>query len=61
MRIFTFKALNDLLKKSGFKIVAHKGAIYDEGLPKILWPIDRILSLHTQLAPNIIILAQKFK
>lgn len=59
IRIFTLEALKDLLKMNGFGIIDVKGAIYDEGLPKKLWAIDRLFNTFPKLASHLVILAMK--
>ncbi len=59
VRIFTLDALRDLLKMNGFEIVMMGGAIFDEGLPKIVWPIDRLFCLFPSLSSNLLVLVWK--
>jgi ubiquinone/menaquinone biosynthesis C-methylase UbiE len=59
VRIFTFSALEDLLKMHGFKIIEARGAIFDEGLPKKIWLIDRFFNAFPKLASHFVILAEK--
>lgn len=58
IRVFTLKALKELLKLYGFKIVCVKGATVQE-LPKIVRIIDRIISLIPSLSMDVVVLAQK--
>lgn len=61
IRIFTIRALKDMLKMNQFKTLKVKGGLFDEGLPKSLLPIDRLFSIEPQLACNLIFLARKVK
>jgi len=59
VRIFTIAALRDLLRMNGFKLMCIEGAIYDEGLPKNIWWIDRLFSFFPSLSSNLIVVAKK--
>ena len=59
VRIFGYDAITDLLRLNGFKIVTMRGTLYDEGLPKILWPVDRFFSYFPRLTSNWVIVARK--
>lgn len=61
VRIFNFQAIKDLLKENGFELVKVKGAIFDEGLPKKLWVIDRSFNILPKMASHFVILARKLK
>ncbi|NCO11509.1 hypothetical protein CO038_04660 [Candidatus Pacearchaeota archaeon CG_4_9_14_0_2_um_filter_39_13] len=61
IRIFTYAGLKDLLEMHGFRIVESKGAIYDEGFPKKIWPLDKIFNSFPRLASHFVILARKEK
>jgi len=59
IRIFTYPALKDLLKMNGFEIIKTQSAIFDEGLPKILLPLDKIFTFYPRLGSHLVILAKK--
>ncbi len=59
VRIFTIAALKDMLSASGFKVIAVKGSLFDEGLPKSALWLDRIFSLVPSLSSNLVVLAKK--
>jgi len=59
IRIFTFNALRDLLEANGFRIIQKKGAIFDDGFPKAMWPIDKCFTIYPKLSSNLIIVAKK--
>ncbi len=61
VRVFTPDGLKDILEMNGFKIIKIRGAIYQEGLPKSLWQLDRILSSYTRLASDFVVLAKKVR
>lgn len=61
VRVFTYEAVKDLLKQSGFQIIKRKGAVFDEGLPRMILPFDWIFSLLPSLAAHHIILARKIR
>ena len=62
IRVFTFQALKDLLEMNGFKIEKVKGASYEEGFPKKLIFIDRMMTwISPKLAGHFVILAKKVK
>lgn len=61
IRIFTYRALKDLLEENGFEVKDARGALYDSALPKALFPIDRLFSLFPKLASDFVIIAQKRK
>ena len=59
VRLFTLRALSDLLERSGFTITGVKGAVFDEGLPpRLLW-LDRILALRPSLAALLFVAARR--
>jgi hypothetical protein len=61
VRIFTTRALKDMLEMNGFEILKIKGALFDEGLPKsILW-IDKIFNIIPGLSSNLVIVARKVR
>ncbi len=61
VRVFTYEALKDLLAQSGFQVIKRRGAIFDEGLPRAILPLDWIFSLLPSLAAHHIILAKKVR
>lgn len=59
IRVFTLRALKQLLRLYGFKIIDIKGATLEQ-LPKIARYVDRIIAaLAPSLAMDVIVLAQK--
>jgi len=58
LRLYTFKALQELITLHGFKIVSAKGLTYDN-VPFIFRKIDQILSKKPSLSQIILLLAQK--
>jgi 2-polyprenyl-3-methyl-5-hydroxy-6-metoxy-1,4-benzoquinol methylase len=59
VRILTINAIKDLLKENGFELKDIKGAVYDQGLPEILLPIDKIFAFFPSLASILVVIAQK--
>ena len=61
VRIFTIRALKDMLAMNHLRLVAIKGSLFDEGLPKqALW-IDKIFGLVPSLASNLVVIARKMR
>lgn len=60
VRIFCIDAIRDLLKENGFKMIKVKGAIYDQGLPKKLFFIDRLFKFKPSLSSILVVLAKKY-
>jgi len=59
IRIFNKDALVDILEANNFEVKHIRGAIYDEGLPKKLWFIDRMFKIRPSLSSNLLVLAKK--
>jgi len=59
VRIFTFKALKDMLEMNGFKLVAVRGSIFDQGFPKSILVLDRVFKIYPKLSSIFVILAKK--
>jgi SAM-dependent methyltransferase len=59
VRLFTLRALNDLLSLYGFGIEAARGSVFDEGLPRPALAIDRVFAHRPRLASIIVIAARK--
>jgi SAM-dependent methyltransferase len=59
VRLFTLRALDDLLSLYGFSVDAVRGSIFDEGLPRPALAIDRVFAHRPQLASIIVIAARK--
>lgn len=57
LRLFTERALVDLLERHGFRIVASRGAIFDEGFPRLALYFDRLFTIRTSLSALLVILA----
>jgi len=58
IRIFTIRALKDLLENSGFEVVKVKGAHF-AALPRSIRWIDDIFTLYPRLSSGIVIMAKK--
>lgn len=58
IRIFTNRALKDLLVSQGFEIVKVKGANFDS-LPKPMRIVDSVFNIYPRLASNQIVIAKK--
>jgi SAM-dependent methyltransferase len=58
LRLYTYKALKQLLELHGFKVIASKGVTYNN-LPSVFKHIDRLISKMPSLAQIIMVLAQK--
>lgn len=58
IRIFTVRALRDLLNASGFEVIKVKGAHF-AALPKYIRWIDDIFTVYPKLSSGIVILARK--
>jgi methionine biosynthesis protein MetW len=58
LRLYTYKALKQLLELHGFKVIASKGVTYNN-LPSVFKHIDRLISKDAKLAQIVMILAQK--
>ena len=59
VRLFTLRALSDLLERAGFSIVEARGALFDEGLPPRLLRLDRAFALKPSLASLLVVLARR--
>lgn len=59
IRIFSYDAIKDILNNNGFRVIKIAGAIYDEGLPKSLWGIDKLISKIPSLGSHFVVLAKK--
>ena len=59
VRLFTLRALSDLLQRNGFAIAAKRGALFDEGLPAPILPLDRAFALRPSLASLLVVLARR--
>ncbi len=59
VRLFTLRALEDLLSLYGFSIGAVRGSIFDEGLPPRALAIDRVFARRPRLASIIVVSARK--
>ncbi len=59
LRIFNKDAITDHLKLRGFKIIGTKGARFEPGFPKIVFPIDFFFQHIPSLSGIIIYHAQK--
>ena len=59
IRVFTLRAITDLLNREGFEIVKVRSAAFDAGLPKWLLPLDKLFARLPSLGSNLVILAQK--
>jgi SAM-dependent methyltransferase len=59
VRLFTLRALSDLLERSGFSVIEVRGAVFDEGLPPRLLPLDRAFSVRPSLASLLVVLARR--
>lgn len=59
IRIFNKDALVDILEANNFEVKHIRGAIYDEGLPRKLWFIDRMFKIRPSLSSNLLVLARK--
>jgi 2-polyprenyl-3-methyl-5-hydroxy-6-metoxy-1,4-benzoquinol methylase len=58
VRLFTLRALSDLLERAGFEIVKAHGSVFDEGVPPRLLPVDRAFALRPSLASLLVVLAR---
>jgi 2-polyprenyl-3-methyl-5-hydroxy-6-metoxy-1,4-benzoquinol methylase len=58
IRIFTIRALKDLLEKEGFDIVSVKGAHF-AALPKAVRWIDDIFTVYPRLSSGMLVMARK--
>jgi 2-polyprenyl-3-methyl-5-hydroxy-6-metoxy-1,4-benzoquinol methylase len=61
IRIFNFEAIKDLLEMSGFKILKVKGDIFESGLPKSLFCIDKLFARFPTISSGFIILSKKIQ
>lgn len=59
VRLFTLRALEDLLSLYGFRVEVVQGSVFDEGLPRRLLAIDRVFARRPQLASIIVLAARK--
>jgi SAM-dependent methyltransferase len=59
VRLFTLRALSDLLERGGFSIVEARGALFDEGLPSRVLPLDRAFAVRPSLASLLVVLARR--
>jgi 2-polyprenyl-3-methyl-5-hydroxy-6-metoxy-1,4-benzoquinol methylase len=59
VRIFNFAAIKDLLEMNGFSILETKGSINDEGFPRLLQQLDKIISYYPKLSTSFVILSEK--
>jgi len=58
LRLYTYKALKQLLELHGFKVIASKGVTYNN-LPSVFKHLDSLISKMPSLAQIVMILAQK--
>jgi hypothetical protein len=58
LRLYTYKALKQLLELHGFQVIALKGITYSN-LPSMFEYLDRLISKIPSLAQIIMVLAQK--
>jgi len=58
LRLYTHRALKQLLELHGFKVIASKGVTYNN-LPSFFKIMDKVISRKTSLAQIIMLLAQK--
>ena len=59
VRIFTLRALKDMLEMYGFRVVRVNGANYDEGFPSLALFADTFFTLFPSLSSHIVVLARK--
>jgi len=58
LRLYTYKALKQLLELHGFQVIASKGVTYSN-LPSMFKHLDRLMSKIPSLAQIVMVLAQK--
>ena len=58
LRLYTYKALKQLLELHGFQVIASKGVTYNN-LPSVFKHLDRLISKVPSLAQIVMVLAQK--
>jgi hypothetical protein len=58
LRLYTYRALKQLLELHGFNVIASKGVTYSN-LPSVFKTMDEIISRKTSLAQIVMLLAQK--
>ena len=58
LRLYTYRALKQLLELHGFKVIASRGVTYDN-LPSIFKHLDLLISKIPSLVQIVMILAQK--
>jgi methionine biosynthesis protein MetW len=58
LRLYTYKALKQLLELYGFQVIASKGVTYNN-LPSVFKHLDRLISKMPSLAQIVMVLAQK--
>jgi hypothetical protein len=58
LRLYTYKALKQLLELHGFRVIASKGVTYNN-LPSMFKHLDRLISKIPSLAQIVMVLAQK--
>jgi SAM-dependent methyltransferase len=58
VRLFTERALKDLLERHGFTALVSRGAVFDEGLPRAALALDRVFAFRPSLAALLVVLAR---
>ena len=59
VRIFTLRALQDMLEMYGFNVIKVQGANYDEGFPSLALFADTFFTLFPSFSAHFVVLAQK--
>jgi len=59
LRLFTLRALTDLLRLHGFCVTDTRGAIFDEGFPKPVLAVDRVFRRLPSLAALLVVAASR--
>jgi len=58
LRLYTYRALKQLLELHGFRVIASKGVAYNN-LPSVFKHLDNLISRMPSLAQIFMVLAQK--
>lgn len=59
LRLFTLRAISDLLHLHGFSVIATKGAVFDEAFPRPVLRVDRAFTRRPSLAALLVVAASR--
>ena len=59
LRLFTLRALTDLLHLHGFRVRESRGAVFDEGFPRPVLAVDRAFRRLPSMAALLVVAATR--